>query len=63
MTFENDDRYACFMTQILRSLEARFFTQQQIIAKELDECLEVLFVLEGKYVIGYEINNVKRFRK
>lgn len=47
----------------MRSLEARFFVKQEIISKELDECLEVLFVLDGKYDIGYEINKIRRFRK
>ena len=27
MTFGNDDRYAAFMTSIMRNLEARFFVQ------------------------------------
>lgn len=63
LTFENDDKYLKFMTQIMRSLESRYFMQHEIIYKELDECQEVLFVLEGKYNIGYEINNVRYFRQ
>ena len=63
MTFENDDRYAEFMTKIMRSLEARFFIEYDIIHKELDECLEVLFVIEGRYAIGYEINKMRKYRR
>ena len=47
----------------MRSLEARFFLEHEIIQKELDECLEVLFVLEGRYAIGYEINKIKKYRR
>lgn len=63
MTFENDDRYLKFMTQIMRKLESRFFMESDVIYKELDQCLEVYFVLEGKYNVGYEINKIRRFRK
>ena len=51
------------MTKIMRSLETRYFMKYEVIYKELDECLEVLFVLEGKYNVGYEINKIRRFRK
>ena len=37
--------------------------QHEVIHKELDECLEVLFVYDGKYNVGYEINKIRRFRK
>ena len=47
----------------MRSLESRYYIQHQVIYKELDECLEVTFILEGKYNVGYEINKMRRFRK
>lgn len=34
-----------------------------MIAKELDECAEVLFIEKGWYNIGYEINKKVHFRK
>jgi len=41
------------MIQIMKCLEIRHFKENQIIIEELDECQEVLFVMEGKYNIGY----------
>ena len=62
MTFE-DDEYSNFMTKVMRNLEIRKIYKGDIIAKELDECNEILFVFQGKYNIGYEINRKNRFRK
>ena len=62
LTFEKDDNYLKFMTLIMRSLESRYFIQHDVIHKELDECHEVLFIMEGKYNIGYEINKKRHFR-
>jgi adenosine/AMP kinase len=31
--------------------------------KELDECNEVLFVIDGRYNVGYEVNKNVRYRK
>ena len=62
MTFE-DDEYSNFMTKVTQNLEIRKIYKGDIIAKELDECDEILFVFQGKYNIGYEINRKNRFRK
>lgn len=51
------------MIQIMKSLDIRHFKENEIIIEELDECREVLFVLEGKYNIGYQINNIQSYRK
>ena len=42
-------------------LEISQILQGEIIAKELDECNQILFVMDGKYDIGYEINKKIRF--
>lgn len=63
MTFHNDDLYATFMTIILTNLEVRHYDAGKLINQELDECLEVLFVMQGKYNIGYEVNKIKRYRR
>jgi len=44
-------------------LEIRKFYKGEIIAKELDECNEAIFVMEGRYNIGYEINKKIKYRK
>ena len=62
LTF-GDDKYSRFMTLIMQNLEVRKFNAGEYIAKELDECLEVLFVISGRYNVGYELNNVERYRK
>jgi adenosine/AMP kinase len=51
------------MTQIMQFLEISQILESEIIAKELDECNEILFVMDGKYDIGYEINKKIRYRK
>jgi hypothetical protein len=51
------------MTLIMSHLEFRSFKAGEYIAKELDECLEVLFVVSGRYNVGYEVNNNERYRK
>jgi hypothetical protein len=51
------------MTQIMQFLEISQILEGEIIAKELDECNEILFVMDGKYDIGYEINKKIRYRK
>lgn len=55
-TFE-DHNYRKFMTEILNSLEFRSYDKDEIIIKEMDESLEVIFVEQGLYEIGFEINN------
>ena len=55
LTFENDT-YNNFMTLIMQNLEIRFIKAGQIIAKELEECNEILFVFSGFYNVGYEVN-------
>ena len=47
----------------MHSLEIRQIKKGTIIARELDECNEILFVYDGRYNIGYEINKRVRFRK
>lgn len=63
MTIQNDELYALFMTKILSNLEVRYFDQGQTICNELDECLEILFVIDGKYDVGYEVNKICRLRR
>ena len=54
-TYENE-MYSSFMISFMNSLETSFYFANEIIAKELDESLEVIFVDKGRYEIGYEIN-------
>lgn len=50
------------MLDFLAGLEPRFFERGDEIFKELDECHEFFFVLKGKYVAGYQINNRTYYR-
>ena len=54
-TFE-DQFYSRFMLSLMNLLEVRSFNKREIIANEMDESLEVLFVESGIYDVGYEIN-------
>ena len=51
------------MTLVLQNLEVRYYDQGDSIAQELEECIEALFVVQGKYNVGYEINKLERYRK
>ena len=50
------------MIAIMQNLEVRNFSAGQIIYHELDECLEALFVVQGNYNVGYEVNKHLRYR-
>jgi len=47
----------------MENLQIRKYCKGSIIMKELDECNEVLFVIDGRYNIGYEVNKKVRYRK
>lgn len=51
------------MTNIMENLQIRKFIKGTIIVKELDECNEVLFVIDGRYNVGYEVNKKVSYRK
>ena len=62
LTFEND-HYSDFMNLIMQNLEVRFYRKGEMMAYELGDCQEVLFVFSGKYNVGYEINKKRKYRK
>ena len=51
------------MIQLMNALELRTFKDNEIIANEQDEALEVLFIDKGTYDVGYEINKKAFYRK
>ena len=51
------------MIDLLDSLEFRMFKSGVLLANELDECHEILFIQQGKYNIGYQLNNKHYYRK
>lgn len=61
-TYENE-MYSEMMINLMNSLEVRIYKKDYCIARELDECLELLFVEKGTYRVGYEVNNKLFFRK
>jgi hypothetical protein len=58
----NDVQYQNFMIDILKSLEPRIFSQREVIYVELDEVNEILFIEQGEYDIGYEVNKTEKFK-
>ena len=62
LTF-NHDLYSEFMIGIMRSLEINYIPKDTMIAKELDECSLMTFVMHGRYNVGFEINKKRYFRK
>ena len=57
------EMYCSFMKNLMNSLEIRKFREGEIIANEMEECLEVMFMVKGRYDVGYEINNKMFFRR
>ena len=55
--------YGEFMIKLMNKLEIRMYKKNEIIATEMDECLEVLFVENGFYKVGYQINNIHFYRR
>ena len=53
----SNEMYCDFMMKLMKNLEMRIFNKDYLIASEMDECMEVLFVESGHYKIGYQINN------
>ena len=53
----SNEMYCDFMMKLMKNLEIRIFNKDYLIASEMDECMEVLFVESGHYKIGYQINN------
>ena len=53
----SNEIYSDFMIKLMKNLEIRIFKKDYLIASEMDECMEVLFVESGHYKIGYQINN------
>lgn len=58
-----NEKYQNFIISIMKNLHARMYEANKINFKELDECMEILFVFKGKYNIGYEINKKQRFKR
>ena len=58
-----DLEYCRFMLTLMSHLEVRKFKPGCTFIRELDECPEILFVMDGKYDVGYQVNNVKYFRR
>lgn len=56
-----DAQYRDFMIKIITSLEPRYEKKHSIFADELDEFNEITFINTGQVVIGYEVNNKKKF--
>ena len=50
------------MIDLLDSLEFRLYQPGFLLANELDECNEILFIQQGLYNIGYQINNKVYYR-
>ena len=61
-TYENES-YSNMMIDLMNSLEVRFYKNGEILANELDECLELIFVEKGTYRVGYGVNNKIFYKK
>lgn len=52
----NDSDYREFMLEITMALEPRIYQPMEIIYEELDDAMEILFVMQGIYNVGYIVN-------
>ena len=58
-----DDSYQDFLTKMIQKLEIRQYEAREQIFIELDESMEIIFVEQGRYDYGYEINKKKYYRR
>ena len=49
------------MSLILLKLEPRFLHKHSIVLDEFEEPNEIIFVMKGCIVVGYEINKIKKY--
>ena len=52
-----DQQYLLFMTNIFAKLEIRQFLPNEYLARELETSTEILFIDQGNYRYGFNINN------
>ena len=57
-----DSYYEKFMINVFQVLTPIRYEQGEIIYAELDDCDQVLFLLSGKYEMGYTINTFKKMK-
>ena len=57
----NHQVYRNFMIDMLRNLEPRREAANVVIYDELDEVNEVIFINQGTYEIGFEMNRIQTF--
>ena len=50
------------MRQMMSKLQMRKYYRGQILANEMEEALEIIFVEQGEYNVGYEINKKPFYR-
>ena len=56
-----DTFYSDFMSKVLTLLEPRHEKKHTVIIDENEECNEIIFIMKGSIVTGYEINKQKRY--
>ena len=49
------------MIKLITCLEPNRDTRRTVLLDELEDVCEVIFIMSGKVVIGYEINKEKRY--
>ena len=50
------------MIRVMRYLEPRFYKGEELIYEELEEVLEITFVMTGTFYVGYEINKIVKMK-
>ena len=60
LTWE-DQYFRELMISILINLEPFFHDKRKVLLGELEECNQIMFIAKGKVLVGYELNNEKRY--
>lgn len=56
-----DEGYDEFMLEVMKSLVPRRIAAGETIFEELEEVLEMTFVMSGSFLVGYELNKKRNF--
>jgi hypothetical protein len=56
-----DEMYSEFMISLMSKLKPRFYKVGKVFINELDTIVELNFLIQGSYAVGFEVNKTKQF--
>ena len=57
-----DTNFAQFMIALMKTLEPRRYRHGEVIHGELEEVQEVQFIVQGSFLVGFEVNKKRQMK-